>query len=203
MDSTASEDVAAERAEDEPLGLLVPARDIDSWVGRGVRDPLEGMQPDADAVRVDCEKLEAALDRPPVTVSLHDGSFGALAAILEPSGKRAKVSARETPREGGLLGVEHTQERAALVRSELELRGAEAQGLGKKRSPETVDGVIGRRRDDRRCRCRPCRLSLEPLEEVLENRFRRDVEFHFEARRGREILLKHEIARITCGDLEP
>src|SRR5450756_2528414 len=73
----ASEDVAAERAEDERLGLLVPARDIDSWAGRGVRGLLEGMQPDAGAVCVECEKLEATLYRPPTTVSLHDESFGA------------------------------------------------------------------------------------------------------------------------------
>jgi hypothetical protein len=177
----------------------VPARDIDSWMGRGARGLLEGMQPDADDVCVDCEKLEAALYRPSAPVSLHDESSGALAAILKPCGKRAKVSARETPRESGLLGVERTQERAARVRSELELRGAGAQRFAEKRSPEAVDGVA----DDRRCRCRSCRLSLEPFEEVLENRVRRDVELHFEARRGREILLKHEIARITYGDLEP
>ena len=102
------------------------------------------MQPDADSVRVDREKLEAAPELPFGAFRLDDESFGTPAAFLKPRGERAEKGGRETPRDGGVLGVERAQERAVRVGSELELRRAEAQRLGEKRTPQTADGVVGR-----------------------------------------------------------
>ena len=97
------------------------------------------------------------------------------------------------------------------VRSELELRRAEAQRLGEERAPQTVDGVVGRgegragwaaepaeRRTRRRRRSR--RLALEALDEVLENGIRRDVELHLEAGRVGEVLQEDEVARVRGRD---
>src|ERR1700690_1820511 len=97
-----------------------------------------------------------------------------------------------------MLGVERAQERAVRVGSELELRRAEAQGLGEKRAPQTADGVLGRcgcrgsgclgRLNVRGTRGRRSRgLALEALDEVLEYGGRRDVKLHLEARRVGEI----------------
>lgn len=159
------------------------------------------------------EKLEAAPELPFGAFRFDEESFGTPAAFLKPCGQRAEEGGREAPRDGGVLGVERAQERAVRVGSELELRGAKAQRLGEKRTPETADGVVGRRegrRNGRRGRLnarrgrgrRSRRLALEALDEVLENGVRRDVELHLEARRIGEILQQHEIARVRGRDPE-
>ena len=130
------------RAEDEALCVFVRARDI-LLRTLAAPGPFQGMQPDADAVRVDGEKLEAAPDLSFGAFRLDDEPFGTPAAILKPRGQGAEKGGRETPRNGGVVGVERAQERPMRVRSELELRRAEAQRLGEKRAPQTADGVVG------------------------------------------------------------